>query len=315
MEPLDRLSSMLERFRIRAQLFHAGPLCGVTTFGASPGRGFLHVLREGEMTVSHQGPDGRLQTIEVTEPSLLLYPRPHEHAFHNAPTDDSDFACATLDIEGGVAHPLIVALPSVVIVPLDEVSTLRPALDLLFAEVDVVACGRRVIVDRLFEVVLLQLFRWMLDHTGDLDMPPGLLTGLADPALARALVAVHESPGAAWSLGAMADTARMSRSTFAARFTSSVGTPPMEYLTGWRIALAQDLLRSGEPVGLAASRLGYTSAPAFSRVFSQRVGVSPRQWLAQTRAADAPAAPPAGAADGVPLGSAGRLSAGGPPRA
>ena len=52
--PFDRLSSLLERFRVRAHLFHSGPLCGVTHFAAAPGRGFLHVLRRGEMVVTHQ---------------------------------------------------------------------------------------------------------------------------------------------------------------------------------------------------------------------------------------------------------------------
>nr|MBP8225921.1 cupin domain-containing protein [Acidovorax sp.] len=52
--PLDRLSPLLERFRVRAHLFHNGPLCGVTHFAAAPGRGFLHVLRRGEMVVTHQ---------------------------------------------------------------------------------------------------------------------------------------------------------------------------------------------------------------------------------------------------------------------
>lgn len=280
MPPVDRLSSMLEHFRIRASLFHAGPLCGVTTFAASPGRGFLHVLRDGEMSVTHQQADGRLETVIVDRPSLLFYPRPLEHAFHNAPTEDSDFACATIDVDGGATHPLLLALPPVVVIPLDAVTTLRPALDLLFSEVDAGACGQRVIVDRLFEVVLMQLFRWMLDHTDEVGLPAGLLTGLADPALARALVAIHEAPGEAWTLASMADEARLSRSTFAARFASLVGVPPAEYLTTWRVTLAQGMLRAGEPVGLTASRLGYASAPAFSRAFSQRVGASPRAWLA-----------------------------------
>jgi AraC-like DNA-binding protein len=280
MNPVDRLSSMLEQFRMRARLFHTGPLCGVTTFGAVPGRGFLHVLREGEMSVSHQTPDGRLETIEVVRPSLLFYPRPLEHSFHNAPTDDSDFACASLDVEGGETHPLFAALPPVVVVPLEAVPTLGPALDLLFSEADAAACGQRVIIDRLFEVVVMQLFRWMLDHTSDLSLPPGLLTGLADPDLARALVAIHETPGAAWSLPSMAHTAQLSRSTFASRFSTLVGTPPSEYLTNWRVMLAQNMLQSGQPVGLTASKLGYASAPAFSRAFTNRVGVSPRAWLA-----------------------------------
>ena len=33
--PLDRLSPLLERFRVRAHLFHNGPLCGVTHFAAA----------------------------------------------------------------------------------------------------------------------------------------------------------------------------------------------------------------------------------------------------------------------------------------
>jgi AraC-like DNA-binding protein len=44
--------------------------------------------------------------------------------------------------------------------------------------------------------------------------------------------------------------------------------------------LAQNMLQSGQPVGLTASKLGYASAPAFSRAFTNRVGVSPRAWLA-----------------------------------
>ena len=82
--PVDRLSGLLERFRVRAHLFHAGPLCGVSHFDAQEGRGFLHVLRRGEMVVTHRPRSGAPRKIKVTEPTLLLYPRPLEHQFHNA---------------------------------------------------------------------------------------------------------------------------------------------------------------------------------------------------------------------------------------
>jgi hypothetical protein len=71
MEPIDRLSALFERFRMRTRLFHAGPLCGVTHFAAEPGRGFLHVLRRGEMAVTHHG-GGVPTRIEVNEPTLLF---------------------------------------------------------------------------------------------------------------------------------------------------------------------------------------------------------------------------------------------------
>lgn len=288
MSAVDRISPLLERFRVRTRLFHAGPLCGVTTFAAVPGRGFLHVLRRGEMTVTHIGAHGDAEHHTIDRPSLLLYPRPLEHAFHNAPVDGSDFACATLDFAGGPTHPLVRALPAVIILPIDDVPPLGLTLDLLFAEIDNVRCGRRMIADRLFEVVLVQLFRWMLDHTSELGLPPGLLSGLADERLAPTIVAIHEEPGQEWSLATMARHAAMSRSSFAAHFKEVVGQPPAEYVTDWRLTVAQDLLLRGTPVATTAIELGYSSASAFSRTFTQRMGRSPRQWVATVGTENAP---------------------------
>ncbi len=241
------------------------------------------MLRCGEMEVTHRGASGGLEKRQIDEPSLLFYPRPLEHAFHNAPTEDSDFACATLDFDGGSTHPLVRTLPPVIVLPLEAVDTLEPALDLLFAEIDNVRCGQKVLADRLFEVVLIQLFRWIVDHADELALPTGLLTGLSDESLARALVAIHESPGRPWTLATMAREARMSRSSFAARFKEMVGQPPAEYLIGWRITVAQDRLRAGASIARTAAELGYANPPAFSRAFTQRVGCSPRAWLATAR--------------------------------
>ena len=285
--PLDRLSPLLERFRVRAHLFHHGPLCGVTHFAAAPGRGFLHVLRRGEMVVTHQPQAGPPERLEVSEPSLLFYARPLEHFFHNAPTEGSDFTCAALDFDGGASHPLARALPPLVLLPLGAVHGLQQSLDLLFAETDHLRCGHRVLADRLFEVVLLQLLRWLLDHPQQAQMPPGLLTGLADPHLSRTLTALHESPGEPWSLEQMAQRAGLSRSAFAARFKAVVGETPADYLVHWRLTLAQAHLRSGRSLKSIANELGYANPSALSRVFAQKLGVSVRAWLDARDARDA----------------------------
>lgn len=277
--PFDRLSSLLERFRVRAHLFHKGPLCGVTHYAAAPGRGFLHVLRSGEMEVTHQPLAGPPERLEVREPSLLLYARPLAHYFHNAPVDGADFTCAALDFDGGASHPLARALPPLIVLPLHAVDGLQQALDLLFAETDRLRCGHRVLADRLFEVVLLQLLRWLLDHPQEAHMPPGLLTGLADPRLARTLTALHDAPGQAWGLEQMAAQAGMSRSAFAARFKTVVGETPAEYLAHWRLTLAQAHLRGGRSIKSIAQELGYANPSALSRVFAQKLGMSPRAWL------------------------------------
>jgi len=278
-EPLDRLSTLLERFRVRAHLFHAGPLCGVTHFAAEPGRAFLHVLRRGEMQLVHRAGRGAPKRLHVNEPSLVFYPRPLAHDFHNAPTEGSDFVCATLAFEGGEAHPLVRALPAAVVLPLAAVQGIEHTLALLFDETEHPRCGRRLLADRLFEVLLLQLLRWLVDHPTEAGVPPGLLAGLADERLARALVALHESPGGAWTLEAMAAEAGLSRSAFAARFKALMGQGPAEYLAHWRVALAQGLLREGLSVKAAAARLGYAGPSSLSRVFTQVAASAPRDWL------------------------------------
>lgn len=273
----DRLSAVLERFRVRAHLFYAGALCGLTTFDEK-GRGFLHVMREGEMEVTHTT-RGLPRRLHVKEPTLLFYPRHAVHRFHNPPADGSQFTCATLEFAGGAMNPIARALPPLIALPLARVEGLSPALALLFAETEQVRCGQRLLADRLFEVVLIQLLRWLLDHPEEAGIQPGLITGLSDARLARALIAMHEAPGDAWNLERMAACAGMSRSAFAATFREVVGQTPADYLTDWRVSLAQARLRDGTPVKLLADELGYANPSALSRAFQAKVGQSPREWL------------------------------------
>jgi transcriptional regulator GlxA family with amidase domain len=105
----------------------------------------------------------------------------------------------------------------------------------------------------------------------------GVLAGLADPRLARALTAMHEAPGKPWSLEDLADAAGMSRTRFAERFRAVIGRTPIDYLTLWRMTVARQRLAKGKPVKSVAVEVGYDSAAAFSRVFSRIVGHPPRE--------------------------------------
>jgi transcriptional regulator GlxA family with amidase domain len=106
-----------------------------------------------------------------------------------------------------------------------------------------------------------------------------MMMGLSDPRLAKALIAVHDAPGADWSLERMASTAGMSRSAFAAAFKQATGATPAAYLLDWKLNVATSLLRSGRSVKQVALDLGFADAPTLSRAFRRRTGVSPRQWL------------------------------------
>jgi AraC-like DNA-binding protein len=279
--PIDRLSGILERFRVQAQLHHSGVLCGHTHFDAGAGFGYLHVLRRGELKVSHPGAREVPRAMHFDAPTLLFYPRPFTHHFHNPPREGSDFTCARLIFDGGPQNPLARALPALIALPLATVPGLDAALELLFAETDRVRCGQRLLADRLFEVVVLKLLRWLLDHPQEAGVQPGLVSGLADPRLARALVAMHDDPGQAWTLDRMAGCAGMSRTAFANAFRETVGQTPADYLANWRIALAQSRLREGRPVKQLAQELGYANPSALSRAFAARTGLSPRDWLAR----------------------------------
>lgn len=276
---LDRLSTLLERFHVRASLFHTGPLCGRTRFEAQPDRAFLHVLRRGELRIEHRGGPLARRRVVVDEPTLVLYPRAVHHEFVNPPRDGADFTCAALHFDGGDRNPIVAALPALVLLPLREVPGLHPALELLFAETDRPRCGSRLLADRLFEVVLIQLLRWIVDHPQAAGVSGGLMMGLHDPRLARALVALHATPQDDWSLARMAHEAGMSRSAFAEAFRTATGFTPAAYLTDWRLTLASAALRAGQPQKLVAAELGFSNGSSLSRAFKQRFGRSPRAWL------------------------------------
>jgi transcriptional regulator GlxA family with amidase domain len=116
-----------------------------------------------------------------------------------------------------------------------------------------------------------------------------MLAGMAHPQLAKALVAMHETPARAWSLERLARTAGMSRSAFAAAFRTTLGTTPGDYLANFRVSVAQDLLRRGQPLARVAAAVGYGSATALSRVFKVVSGLGVREWRSQLDSASMPA--------------------------
>lgn len=274
---VDRLQALLSRFSVSAGLFHSGPLCGINDF-ADNGMGQLHLVRRGPLEVRHAG-----EVVRVTEPSLLFYPRPLAHRFISDETVGADMACANLAFGGGASvrarsdaqHPIARSLPRFVCLPLAALPGAAPVLDLLFDEAFAQRCGRQVVVDRLFDVVVVLLLRHLLDSGHVKDGP---LAGLGHPQLAKALVAMHDDPAHPWTLETLATRAGLSRSRFAEIFSQVVGETPAAYLAQYRITLAQQALLRGEGLERIAQQVGYGSAAALSRAFSAVCGVSPREW-------------------------------------
>ncbi|SFU93164.1 AraC family transcriptional regulator [Pseudoduganella namucuonensis] len=269
----DRLASLLDHFSISARIFHSGTLCGINDLPGDGATGQLHLVRQGVVEVMH----GDAAAARITEPSLLLYPLPMTHRFRTDPERGADFVCANLCFEGGPANPIAAALPAFICRPLTALQGAEPVLNLLFAEAFAHNCGREAMLDRLFEIVLIQVLRHLMEDGG---VQVGMLAGMGHPRLRLALVAMHDKPAHDWSLEELAGHAGMSRSVFANSFRERVGCTPGVYLQRWRIGLAQRALLRGRPLKWIAIEVGYGSEAALSRAFKASCGMSPRQWCA-----------------------------------
>lgn len=268
---MDRLSALMEHFSLHASAFHLGDFCGTSEFSGKEQRGYVHLLRSGRITFG----EGNGRPIVVDEPSLILLARPQTHRLAASEADEAELVCATLNFDGGVDNPLSQALPSHVVLPLRALPSLSDNLDWLFREAFGHECGRDAILNRLIELMLIQLFRQLMN---DGAISTGMMAGLADLRLARAMTLMHDQPARPWSVAELASAASMSRASFSARFHKVVGSTPANYLAGWRVSLAQKRLREGRPIALIADEVGYESPSALARAFRRKVGASPREW-------------------------------------
>ncbi|MFF5937202.1 cupin domain-containing protein [Streptomyces sp. NPDC012508] len=186
-------------------------------------------------------------------------------------------------VGGRVSERLLSALPRVVTVRPDGGP--GPILDLTAAEIGRDDPGQQAVLDRLLDLLLLSTLReWFARPEAD---PPGWYRALGDPVAGRALRLMHDRPARPWTVAALAEETGVSRATLARRFTDLVGEPPMAYLTGWRLALAADLLaRTDATVESIARQVGYRSAFGLSVAFHRVYGTRPSHH----RAATAPAA-------------------------
>jgi AraC-like DNA-binding protein len=123
--------------------------------------------------------------------------------------------------------------------------------------------------------------------------PPAWYAAQRDPVVGDALRLLHAEPADPWTVSALAERTRVSRSTLAKRFADLVGEPPLTYLTRWRMTLAADLLteREGATIAEVARTVGYADAFTFSAAFKRTRGVSPSEFR---RTGAAPSLSPAG---------------------
>jgi AraC-like DNA-binding protein len=176
-------------------------------------------------------------------------------------------------MEGEVSRRLLRSLPRFVVLTEEQLDS--PLIPLLADEIIKDSPGQDAVLDRLLDLLLIAVLRaWFARPEAD---PPAWYLGQSDPVVGPALRLLQHHPEHRWTVSELAASCGVSRATFARRFTDVVGEPPMQFLTGWRLALAADLVREpGATLETVARRVGYSTAFALSTAFKRQYGLSPR---------------------------------------
>lgn len=185
-----------------------------------------------------------------------------------------------------VGRRLLACLPALLVQPASAART--PLNGMLAVEMDKEDIGQEVVLDRLLDLLLINVLRsWLMEPgTG----APLWFRAQSDPVVGRALQLLHERFSESWTVASLAASVGISRAVLARRFTELVGEPPMSYLTGWRLTLASELLRDpGLSIAGIAQRVGYSGPFALSTAFKRERGVSPQQFRQGKRSQETPA--------------------------
>jgi AraC-like DNA-binding protein len=195
-------------------------------------------------------------------------------------SDRAHVVCGFLGCDSRPFNPLLESLPRILHVR--SSTTARSSWIDEFTRFAVMEAkekraGGNGILAKLGELMFVELVRNYVETLPDESY--GWLAGLRDRHVGRALSLLHESPTRDWTLDQLARDVGVSRSSLAERFTSFVGTPPMQYLQKWRLQMAASRLSEGTAnIATIAAEIGYESEAAFSRAFKKTVGVPPAEW-------------------------------------
>lgn len=300
---MDPLSDMIALLRPGAAV--SKPIAGKGVWGvryaAHDAPGFTIVLAgEAWLTFEDEEP------IRLAQGDFLLLPTTPGFSLSNAPgvrcapVEPRDEAVRHGEQEGEpdfvalggsfaferVNAPLLLSLlPGRIHIPASAGKATRfgRLIDLFAEECADDQPGRDLFLERMLEALLIEALRWQ--GVGKDGGVAGLLSGMRDPAIARALQAIHGDVRAGWSVAGLAGISGMSRSAFSDRFSALIGCAPIEYLGRWRMALAKEALaRGGKSLDRIAEEIGYESASAFSTAFRKRLGCPPGRFAREVAA-------------------------------
>ncbi|GGX70766.1 AraC family transcriptional regulator [Saccharospirillum salsuginis] len=279
---MTALDDYLRLIQLHCEVYHNQQVCGNWVIEEhEEGQTCFHLVSHGRCRLEV----GQASTILETG-DVVLFPREVPHRLvplagrgparrlpmtQDWQEDATGLLCAAIQFEHRASEPLLNAWPTYLIVRRDAETArwLMPLLEQLVAVSREAGPGSRAIVDRLAEVVFMQVLRHRLS---DPEQTVGFVAAYAHPRLGPAMSAFHATADQAWTLAEAAARAHQSRAQFARTFKTVTGWTWLRYQNWWRMQLAWSKLERGESVIETALSVGYRSEAAFSRAFSRHFG-------------------------------------------
>jgi len=184
--------------------------------------------------------------------------------------------CGSFHYDSSINHPFLKDLPCFIHIKAEETPELhwlRSLVSVLASEARLPAPGSTVMVDRLTEVLFIQLMRAHMETSPD---RLNYMTALADAQIGPALNYIHAETEFHWTVERLGAAVSLSRTSFTEKFSRLVGMPPKTYLLNWRMQKAKTQLETtNTPMIDIAESAGYSSEAAFSKAFKQFFDTTP----------------------------------------
>jgi AraC-like DNA-binding protein len=254
---MDILNDVLQKLRLHSEIFLNARFCNewVIDIEALDLKASFHVIAHGNCWLRVPDSDTPLALHEgdlvicLRNPPHFVTPDPAYPAddlARNSPISDdvegesTTLICGKCEFLQYSWNPILEGLQNIMVIPTkDSAQTnLGTIIKLMIAEAEANNTSSSAIIDRLSDILLIEAIR-TYSQLNEKDKG-------------------------------------MSRSAFADLFKHMVGMSPMEYVTGWRMQNAYDVLSSDNTsVMQIAENSGYQSEPAFRKAFKKQFGVGP----------------------------------------
>ncbi len=300
---MDALANVLKTIRLSADTYFC------TDFAAPWGmdiekktQGMFHILVKGSCWLKEAKEQ---QPIQLSAGDIVAFPTGGAHWLSDSPhspkrseihvleqildganpfqpmneaTGNATILCGTFSYDSSLDHPFVKDLPCFIRLNASEspeLNWLSPLITLLSTESRQPSPGSTVMVDRLTEVLFIQLIRAHMNRSLEKS---GYIAALADKHIGAALNRIHADNQARWTVGSLSEAVALSRTAFTGKFTKMVGMSPKAYLVNWRMQIAKNQLESSDMTMIdIAESAGYSSEAAFSKAFKQQFALPPGQ--------------------------------------